>query len=57
MTEEEAESLQTPVLTPELLPSQRFELMVKEANLDDSRAGYLLKEFLGHFKEAKPLIK
>ena len=57
MTEEEAESLQTPVLTPELLPSQRFELMVKEANLDDSRAGYLLKQFSGHFKDAAEYAK
>jgi len=57
MTESEAEELETPVLTPELLPEQKFHVMVKEANLDESRAGYLLKQFSEHFKEAAEWAK
>ena len=57
MTESEAEELETPVLTPELLPQQRFQVMVKEAQLDQSRADYLLQNFSGHFKEAAEWAK
>ena len=57
MTESEAEELETPVLTPELLPEQKFHVMVKEANLDESRAAYLLKQFSGHFKDAAEYAK
>ena len=31
--------------------------MVKEANLDESRAAYLLKQFSGHFKDAAEYAK
>ena len=57
MTESEAEEQETPVLTPELLPQQRFQVMVKEAQLDQSRADYLLQNFSGHFKEAAEWAK
>ena len=57
MTESEAEEQETPVLTPELLPEQKFHVMVKEANLDESRAAYLLKQFSGHFKDAAEYAK
>lgn len=55
LSEQEAEELE--VLVPEVLPEQKFHVMVKEANLDESRAGYLLKEFSGHFKEAAEWAK
>jgi hypothetical protein len=57
MTESEAEEQEIPVLTPELLPQQRFQVMVKEAQLDKSRADYLLENFSGHFKEAAEWAK
>lgn len=57
MTEEEAEETLMPVFTPELLPEQKFHVMVKEANLDESRAGYLLKQFSEHFKDAAEYAK
>jgi hypothetical protein len=57
MTESEAEELETPTLVPELLPEKRFQVMVKEAQLDQSRADYLLQNFSGHFKEAAEWAK
>lgn len=51
------EEMDSEAITPELLPSQRFEVMVKEASLDESRANYLLQNFSGHFKEAAEWAK
>ena len=53
MTESEAEE----GILPELLPAQKFEVMVKEAQLDESRANYLLQNFSNHFKEAAEWAK
>lgn len=39
-------------ITPEILPEQKFQVMIKEASLDESRANYLLHNFSNHFKEA-----
>ncbi len=54
MTEEEMEQ---ETITPEVLPESRFQVMIKEANLDESRANYLLQNFTNHFKEAAEWAK
>lgn len=53
MTEEELED----GIVPEVLPEQKFQVMIKDANLDESRANYLLQNFSNHFREASDWAK
>ena len=57
MTESEAEELETPVLTPEIVPQNQLALFIQEADIEPEMGSFLIEKYKDHFKLAAEWAK